>query len=211
MIFTLYVYLIFFTSNSVLEQITSLYVLVEKSNCVPENRTQLTQLNNLAWCFAWLSHTMDGSMLYLNMGLFPRFHSAFHCTCFCWHWKCWFGNRGKRKTVFSVESGRRAIPMLNENDCLRAISMIKAGMLHCAVGMQFSVHINILRLSWRRFQDVGNVKDWCEGPPLRMTPQQDNHFQLVYLRNHFKKSSLTAWTTGLYTISPKTIQNRLHE
>ena len=42
-------------------------------------------------------------------------------------------SRGTEKYVFSVESGLRAMSRLNENERIRAIGMIQAGVLHCAV------------------------------------------------------------------------------
>ncbi len=105
------------------------------------------------------------------------------------------------------------MPRLNENDRLRAIGMIQAGMLHRAVATQFGVHINTIQALWRRFQQFGNVRDRPRaGRPRVTSRQQDNHIRLVHLRNRFQTASLTARTIpGLRAISPRTVRNRLRE
>jgi len=120
---------------------------------------------------------------------------------------------GTEKLFFLVESDSRSMPRLNENDRLRAIGMIQAGMLHRAVATQFGVHINTIQALWRRFQQFCNVRDRQRaGHPRITSRQQDNHIRLVHLRNRFQTASLTARTIpGLRTISPRTVRNRLRE
>ena len=79
----------------------------------------------------------------------------------------------QKRSVFSVESSR-AMPRLIENDCLSAIGMIQAGMLHCTVAMQFGVHINTIQAFWRRCQQFGIVRDRQHaGHPTKTTQKRN--------------------------------------
>ncbi len=91
--------------------------------------------------------------------VFTIFSPAFYCACFLLTLKLSGHCLATGGTERQVESSRRAMPRLNENDRLRAIGMIQAGMLHRAVATQFGVHINTIQALWRRFQQFGNVRD----------------------------------------------------
>ena len=51
------------------------------------------------------------------------------------------------------------MPGMIENDRLRAIGMLEAGMSQSNVARQFGVHINTVNALWRRYQQTGTVRD----------------------------------------------------
>ncbi len=105
------------------------------------------------------------------------------------------------------------MPRLNENDRLRIIGMLQAGMGQAVVATRFHVHRNTISDLWRRHQQFAHVGDRPRaGRPRVTSRQQDNHIRLVHLRNRFQTASLTARTIpGLLPISPRTVRNRLRE
>lgn len=105
------------------------------------------------------------------------------------------------------------MPRLNENDRLRAIGMLEAGMTQSFVTRHFGVHRNTVYALWRRYQQFGTTRDRPRsGRPRVTTRQQDNHIRLVHLRNRFQTASTTARSIpGLRPISPRTVRNRLRE
>jgi transposase len=51
------------------------------------------------------------------------------------------------------------MPRLNENQRLRIVGMLQAGMAQTAVATRFGVHRNTVSALWRRYQQLGNVQD----------------------------------------------------
>ena len=96
------------------------------------------------------------------------------------------------------------MPCLDENQRLRAIGMLQAGLAQNVVARHFGCHRNTILSLWRRFRQYGNTRDRrCSGRP-RGTSRQDNHIRLVHLGNRFQTSSLTARSIpGLRPISPQ--------
>ena len=89
------------------------------------------------------------------------------------------------------------MPRLDENQRLRAIGMVQAGLAQNVVARHFGCHRNTILSLWRRFRQSDNTR---------------NHIRLVHLRNRFQTSNLTARTIlGLRPISSRTVRNRLHE
>lgn len=101
----------------------------------------------------------------------------------------------------------------SENQRLRAIGMLQAGVQQNVVAQCFGVHRNTIGSLWQRFQHNGNNRDnpWS-GRPWVMSHQQDNHIRLTHLRNRFQTATLTARSIpGLRPISPRTVRNHLCE
>ena len=89
------------------------------------------------------------------------------------------------------------MPRLDENQRLRAIGMVQAGLAQNVVARHFGCHRNTILSLWRRFRQSGNTR---------------NHIRLVHLRNRFQTSNLTARNIlGLRPISSRTVRNRLRE
>ena len=91
------------------------------------------------------------------------------------------------------------MPCLDENQRLRAIGMLQAGLAQNVVARHIGCHRNTILSLWRRFRQPGNTRDHRRSGRLRVTSRrQDNHIRLVYLRNRFQTSSLTARSTPDY-------------
>lgn len=105
------------------------------------------------------------------------------------------------------------MPRLSEDERNRALGMLQAGMSKVDVARHFGCHRNTIQALWRRFQQLGNVRDRPRpGRPRVTSRRQDNHIRLVHLRNRFQSSSLTARTIpGLRRISSRTVRNRLRQ
>ena len=105
------------------------------------------------------------------------------------------------------------MPRLDENQCLRAIGMLQAGLAQNVVARYFGCHRNTILSLWRRFKQSGNTRNHRRsGRPRVTSRRQDNHIRLVHLRNRFQTSNLTARSIpGLRPISSRTVRNRLHE
>lgn len=105
------------------------------------------------------------------------------------------------------------MPRISENDRLRAVGMLQAGIAQNAVAQRFGVHRNTISALWRRFQQRGNVRDLPRpGRPRVTSIRQDNYIRLTHLRNRFQPATLTARTIpGLRPISGRTVRNRLRE
>jgi transposase-like protein len=95
------------------------------------------------------------------------------------------------------------MPRLDENQRLRAIGMLKAGLAQNVVARHFGCHRNTILSLWRRFRQSGNTRNHRRaGRPRVTSRRQDNHIRLVHLRNRFQTSNLTARSIpGLRTIS----------
>ena len=96
---------------------------------------------------------------------------------------------------------------------LRAIGMLQAGLAQNVVARHFGCHRNTILSLWRRFRQSCNTRDCIRSGRSRVTSRrQDNHIRLVHLRNRFQTSSLTARSIpGLRPISSRTVRNRLRE
>lgn len=105
------------------------------------------------------------------------------------------------------------MPRLNENQRLRIVGMLQAGMAQTAVATRFGVHRNTVSALWRRYQQLGNVEDRPHpGRPRVTSRRQDAYIRVVHLRNRFQTAALTARSIpGLRPISPRTVRNRLRE
>jgi transposase len=105
------------------------------------------------------------------------------------------------------------MPRLDENQRLRAISMLRAGLAQNVVARHFGCHRNTILSLWRRFRQSGNTRDHrCSGRQRVMSRRQDNHIRLVHLRNRFQTSNLTARSIpGLRLINSRTVRNKLRE
>ena len=102
---------------------------------------------------------------------------------------------------------------LGENQRLRAIGMLQAGLAQNVVAIHFGCHRNTILSLWRGFRQSGNTRD-CRrsGRPRVTSRRQVNHIRLVHLRNRFQTSSLTVRSIpGLRPISSRTVRNRLRE
>jgi transposase len=102
---------------------------------------------------------------------------------------------------------------LDENQRLRAIGMLQAGLAQNVVAIHFGCHRNTILSLWRGFRQSGNTRD-CRrsGRPRVTSRRQVNHIRLVHLRNRFQTSSLTVRSIpGLRPISSRTVRNRLRE
>jgi transposase len=105
------------------------------------------------------------------------------------------------------------MPRFTENQRRHVIGMLQAGLAQNIVARHFGVHRNTIQSLLRRFRQSGNTRD-CQrsGRPRVTSHQQDNHIRLVYLRNRFQTSSLTARNIpGLRPISSRTVRNRLRD
>jgi transposase-like protein len=98
------------------------------------------------------------------------------------------------------------MPRLYENQRLRAIGMLQAGLWQNVVARFFGCHRNTILSLWRRFRQSGNTRDGRRsGRPRVTSRRQDNHIRLVHLRNRLQTSSLTARSIpGLRPISSRT-------
>ena len=105
------------------------------------------------------------------------------------------------------------MPRLDENQRLRAIGMLQAGLAQNVVARHFGCHRNTILSLWRRFRQSGNTRNHRRsGRPRVTSRRQDNHIRLVHLRNRFQTSNLTARSIpGLRPISSRTVRNRLRE
>jgi transposase len=112
------------------------------------------------------------------------------------------------------------IPCLDENQRLRTIGMLQAGLAQNVVARHFGCHRNTILSLWRQFRQSGSTRDRRRSGrprvmsrrPRVMSRRQDNHIRLVHLRNRFQTSSLTARSIpGLRPISSRTVRNRLRE
>ena len=105
------------------------------------------------------------------------------------------------------------MPCLDENQRLRAIGMLQAGLAQNVVARHFGCHRNTILSLWRRFRQSGNTRNHRRSGRPRVTSRcQDNHIRLVHLRNRFQTSNLTARSIpGLRPISSRTVHNRLRE
>ena len=85
------------------------------------------------------------------------------------------------------------MPRLDENQRLRAIGMLHAGLGKNVDAIHFGCHRNTILSLWRRFRQSGSTRD-CRrsGRPRVTSRRQDIHIRLVHLRNRFQTSSLTA-------------------
>ena len=105
------------------------------------------------------------------------------------------------------------MPRLDENQRLRAIGMLQAGLAQNVVAKHFGCHRNTILSLWRRFRQSGNTRNHRRsGRPRVTSRRQDNHIRLVHLRNRFQTSNLTTRSIpGLRPISSRTVRNRLRE
>ena len=105
------------------------------------------------------------------------------------------------------------MPRLDENQRLRAIGMLQAGMAQNVVAKHFGCHCNTILSLWRRFIQSGNTRNHRRSSRPRVTSRrQDNHIRLVHLRNRFQTSNLTArGIPGLRPISSRTVRHKLRE
>ena len=105
------------------------------------------------------------------------------------------------------------MPRLDENQRLRAIGMLQAGLAQNVVARHFDCHRNTILSLWRRLRQSGNTRNHRRsGRPRVTSRRQDNHIRLVHLRNRFQTSNLTARSIpGLRPISSRTVRNRLRE
>ena len=101
------------------------------------------------------------------------------------------------------------MPRLDENQRLRAIGMLQAGVAQNVVARHFGCHRNTILSLWRQLRQSGNTRNHRRSGRLRVTSRrQDNHIRLVHMRNRFKTSSLTARSiTALRPISSRTVHN----
>ena len=84
------------------------------------------------------------------------------------------------------------MPRLDENQRLRAIGMLHAGLGQNVDAMHFGCHRNTILSLCRRFRQSGSTRDRRRSGRPRVTSRgQDNHIRLVHLRNRFQTSSLT--------------------
>ena len=102
---------------------------------------------------------------------------------------------------------------LDENQRLRAIGMLHAGMAQNVDGIHFGCHRNTILSLWRRFRQSGSTRDRRRsGHPRVASRRQDNHIRLVHLRNRFQTPNLTTRNIpGLRPISSRTVRNRFRE
>ena len=105
------------------------------------------------------------------------------------------------------------MPLLDENQRLRAIDMLQAGLAQNVVARNFGYHRNTILSLWRRFRQSGNTRNHRRsGRPRVTSRRQDNPIRLVHLRKWFQMSNLTARSIpGLRPISSKTVRNKLRE
>ena len=98
------------------------------------------------------------------------------------------------------------MPRLDENERLRAIGMLHAGLGQNVDAIHFGCHRNTILSLWRPFRQSGSTRDRRRsGRPRVTSRRQDNHIRLVHLRNRFQTSSLTARSIpGLRPISSRT-------
>jgi transposase len=74
------------------------------------------------------------------------------------------------------------MPRLDENQRLRAIGMLQAGLAQNVVARHFGCHRNTIMSLWRRLRQSGNTRDRRRsGRPRVMLRRQDNHIRLVHL------------------------------
>ena len=100
---------------------------------------------------------------------------------------------------------------VSENQLLRALGMLQAGLVQNIVGGHFGVHRNTIQSLLMSFRQSDNTRDrQRSGRPRVTSRQQDNHIRLVHLRDRFQTSNLTARSIpGLWPISSRTVHNRL--
>ena len=90
------------------------------------------------------------------------------------------------------------IPCLDENQRLRTIGMLQAGLAQNVVARHFGCHRNTILSLWRQFRQSGSTRDRRRSGrprvmsrrPRVMSRRQDNHIRLVHLRNRFQTSHL---------------------
>ena len=105
------------------------------------------------------------------------------------------------------------MPRLTENERLRIIGMLEAGMTQNDIAQRFNVHRNTIQSLARRYRQYGTTRDRPRsGRPRVTSHQQDNYIRLTHLRNRFQTASLTSRNIpGLRNIHPRTVRNRLRE
>jgi transposase len=75
------------------------------------------------------------------------------------------------------------MPLLDENQRLRAIDMLQAGLAQNVVARNFGYHRNTILSLWRRFRQSGNTRNHRRsGRPRVTSRRQDNPIRLVHLR-----------------------------
>lgn len=105
------------------------------------------------------------------------------------------------------------MPRLSENERMRAIGMLEAGITQNVVARRFMVHRNTIQSLWTRFQATGHSRDQPRsGRPRVTSRRQDNHIRHTHLRNRFQTSTVTARSIPRdRQISARTVRNRLRE
>jgi transposase len=105
------------------------------------------------------------------------------------------------------------MPRLDENQRLRAIGILQAGLAQNVVARHFGSHRNTILSLWRRFRQYGSTRNHRRsGRPRVTSRRQDNHTRLVHLRNRFQTSNLTARSIpGLRPISSRTVRNSIRK
>ena len=105
------------------------------------------------------------------------------------------------------------MPRLDENQRLRAIGMLHAGLGQNVDAIHFGCHRSTILLLWRRNRQSGSTRDRIRsGRPRITSRRQDFHIRLVHLPYRFQTSSLTARSIpGLRPISSRTDRDRFRE
>jgi hypothetical protein len=122
----------------------------------------------------------------------PRVFGLTICDCLRFTKVC-FCHYTSEKQFCLNDINSSVMPRLDENQHLRAIGMLQAGLAQNVVARYFGCHCNKILSLWRRFRQFGNTRDSRRsGRPRVTSHRQDNHIRLVHLRNRFQTSSLTA-------------------
>jgi hypothetical protein len=105
------------------------------------------------------------------------------------------------------------MPRLDENQRLRAIGMLHAGLGQNVDAIHFGCHRSTILSLWRRNRQSGSTRDRIRSGRPRITSRRQNfHIRLVHLPYRFQTSSLTARSIpGLRPISSRTVRNRFRE
>jgi transposase len=105
------------------------------------------------------------------------------------------------------------MPRLTEDQRLRAIRMLQAGLAQHIVAIHCGVHRNTIQSLLGRVRQSGNTRDpQRSGRPPVTSHQQDNHIRLVHMRYRFQTASLNARSIpGLRPIYSRTVRNRLRD
>lgn len=120
------------------------------------------------------------------------------------------GRTSKKSEIHADE-----MPRLNQNQRMRAMGMVDAGLRHHDVANRLGVtRVTIARLV-RRYRTRGSADDLPRsGRPRVTTPEQDRHIRTSHLRDRFLPATRTAAVTPGRTnnrISAQTVRNRLSE